>query len=342
MSASKYDIDVDLGDEGTSHRHMVELVGSNRSVLDVGCASGYLAKTLTAFGNTVTGVEYDPAAAAEAEPYLERVVVADLDQVDLAEAVGGQTFDVVVFGDVLEHLRDPLPSLRAARGLLNPGGHVVVSIPNVAHGDVRMSLLLGRFPYGNLGLLDTTHLRFFTRESLQELLGDAGLVATEVRATKAPLFGTELGVRPEEIDPSVVEVLQAQPDATTYQFVFSAVPQDSSTLAAATAWELERTTVDLAQARAELAATHVALDDAGATITQLREQLVAAAGEVADLRDASARVTSAATEQARASSADELARTREHADQLRERLSALEHTRTYRWRHRALRVVGRA
>ena len=335
MSASKYDINVDLGDEGTSHHYMVELIGSNKSVLDVGCASGYLAKTLGAFGNTVTGVEYDPAAAAEAKPHLHRVVVADLDQVDLAEAVGGDSFDVIVFGDVLEHLRDPLPSLRSARRMLNPGGFIVISIPNIAHGDVRMSLLLGRFPYGNLGLLDNTHLRFFTRQSVQELLADAGFVAAQVRTTKAPLFGTELGVRPEEVDQAVVDALLTQPDAMTYQFVLSAVPQDASTLAATTGWELERTTGELAQARAELAATHVALDDANTTIAALREQLVIAAGHAANQH------ASMAAEQAVAAAQDELARTREHSQQLREHLTALEQTRTHRWRHRALRVLGR-
>ena len=337
MSASKYDINVDLGDEGTSHHYMLELIGSNKTVLDVGCASGYLAKTLGAYGNTVTGVEYDAEAAAEAEPHLHRVVVADLDQVDLAEAVGGDCFDVIVFGDVLEHLRDPLPSLRAARRMLNPGGYIVISIPNIAHGDVRMSLLLGRFRYGNLGLLDTTHLRFFTRQSLQELLADAGFVAAQVRTTKAPLFGTELGVRPEEVDQAIVDALLAQPDAMTYQFVFSAVPQDASTLASATGWELERTTAELARARAELAATHVALDDANTTIAALREQLVGAAGHAANQH---ATATTAA-EQATTAARDELARTREHSDQLREHLSALERTRTYKWRHRALRALGR-
>ena len=337
MSASKYDIDVDLGDEGTSHHYMLELIGSNKTVLDVGCASGYLAKTLGAYGNTVTGVEYDAEAAAEAEPHLHRVVVADLDQVDLAEAVGGDCFDVIVFGDVLEHLRDPLPSLRAARRMLNPGGYIVISIPNIAHGDVRMSLLLGRFRYGNLGLLDTTHLRFFTRQSLQELLADAGFVAAQVRTTKAPLFGTELGVRPEEVDQAIVDALLAQPDAMTYQFVFSAVPQDASTLASATGWELERTTAELARARAELAATHVALDDANTTIAALREQLVGAAGHAANQH---ATATTAA-EQATTAARDELARSREHSDQLREHLSALERTRTYKWRHRALRALGR-
>ena len=341
MSASKYDIDVDLGEVGTSHHYMVELVGSNKSVLDVGCASGYLAKTLGAFGNTVTGVEFDPDAAAEATPHLHRVIVADLDRVDLAEAVGGDRFDVIVFGDVLEHLRDPLPPLRAARRLLNPGGYLVISIPNIAHGDVRMSLLLGRFPYGNLGLLDNTHLRFFTRASVQELLTDAGFVAAQVRTTKAPLFGTELGVRPEEVDQAIVDALLTQPDAMTYQFVLSAVPQDASTLTTTTGWDLEATTAELTQARAELAATHVALNDANTTIAALREQLVTAAGHAADDHANTTQHATTAAEHAATTARDELARTREHAHQLRQHLTALEQTRTHRWRHRALRVLRR-
>ena len=253
MSATKYDIDVNLGDEGTSHRYMVEMIGSNKTVLDVGCATGYLAKTLRAFQNTVTGVEYDREAAERARAFAERVVVADLDHVDLRQALDGQTFDVIVFGDVLEHLRDPLPPLRQARSLLAPGGYVVISIPNVAHGDVRMSLLLGRFPYRNLGLLDSTHLRFFTRANLRELLEDAGFAAIEVRTTTAPLFGTELGVDRAEVDPAVVELISADPDALVYQFVLTAVPRDATTIAADTAWGAQEGAAKLAEMAARVA-----------------------------------------------------------------------------------------
>ncbi|AZI58524.1 methyltransferase domain-containing protein [Nakamurella antarctica] len=266
---SKYDISVDLGNEGTSHRFMVELVGSNKSVLDVGCATGYLAQTLNAFGNWVSGVEYDPEAAETARAHMKRVVVADLDNADLAVAMDGEKFDVVVFGDVLEHLRDPLPTLRQARQLLNPDGYIVISIPNVSHGDVRMSLLLGRFQYRNLGLLDTTHLRFFTRDTLQELLTDAGFIATEVRTTKAGLFTTELGVREDEIDPSVIEAIAKDHDATTYQFVLTAVPEGAAGLAQRAAWRLQESENHIAglhenvnQIAAELTATASALADA--------------------------------------------------------------------------------
>src|SRR3954454_17965195 len=112
MPVSKYDTDVDPA-SNTSHAPMLRLVGGNKTVLDVGCATGYLARALRENGCKVSGVEYDPAAAAEAAPALEKLVVGDLEQLDLVEEFAGEVFDVIVFGDVLEHLRDPIPLLRS-------------------------------------------------------------------------------------------------------------------------------------------------------------------------------------------------------------------------------------
>jgi O-antigen biosynthesis protein len=228
MAVSKYDIEVDLAAAPeTSHAKMVDLIGSNKRVLDVGCSTGYLARVLNGLGNTVSGVEYDAAAAKEAEPDLVQLVVGDLETLDLAAQFGEGRFDVVVFGDVLEHLRDPLPVLRSARPLLAAGGSVVISVPNIAHGDIRLALLLGRFRYTKVGLLDETHTHFFTRESLDTFLHDAGFVAVDVRRTYAPLFGTEVGVRPDEVDEAVVERLRQDEEAQTYQFVLRAVRDDA-------------------------------------------------------------------------------------------------------------------
>jgi O-antigen biosynthesis protein len=154
------------------------------------------------------------------------VVVGDLDSMDLAEAFPGETFDVIVFGDVLEHLRDPLPTLRQARTMLSPGGSVVVSVPNIAHGSVRLALLRGKFPYGPLGLLDNTHLRFFTRDGLEDLMREAGLVMIDTRRSVAGIFETELGVKAEDYDPALVAQIEEDLDATTYQFVVRAVRDD--------------------------------------------------------------------------------------------------------------------
>ena len=223
---SKYDTEVDLENSGTSHAIIVDLVGHNKTVLDVGCATGYLARVLREHGCKVSGAEVDPDAAREAEPFLEKVVVGDLDSMNLAAAFSGETFDTIVFGDVLEHLRDPLPTLRQARTLLSPGGSVIVSVPNVAHGAVRLSLLHGKFPYRPLGLLDNTHLRFFTRDGLEDLMREAGLVMIDTRRSVAGIFETELEIKREDYDPALVDEISKDLDATTYQFVVRAVPDN--------------------------------------------------------------------------------------------------------------------
>lgn len=293
MSVSKYDVEVDIAAApDTSHAKMVELIGSNKRVLDVGCSTGYLARVLNALGNTVSGVEYDAAAAKEAEPDLVKLVVGDLEALDLVAEFGESAFDVVVFGDVLEHLRDPMPVLRRARPLLAPGGSVVISVPNIAHGDVRLALLKGRFRYTKLGLLDETHTRFFTRENLDPFLRDAGFVPVDVRRTYAPLFGTEVGVTADEVDPAVVAGLRADPEAETYQFVLRAVRDDAVHLdlglnARAEALDLRvrELTRELAEARAAAADELARTRDQGAEeLRHARDDAAAARAEADRLR----------------------------------------------------------
>src|ERR1700712_3388536 len=140
MPLSKYDIQLDLDQQSnTSHALMVGMVGSNKRVLDVGCDTGYLGEALGALGNTTDGFEVNEVTAEMARTKLRRVEVGDLENTDLVEVFGPGTFAVVVFGQVLEHLRDPLRVLRQARPLLAPGGSVVISTPNIAHGDIRLA-----------------------------------------------------------------------------------------------------------------------------------------------------------------------------------------------------------
>jgi 2-polyprenyl-3-methyl-5-hydroxy-6-metoxy-1,4-benzoquinol methylase len=293
VASSKYDTVVDLADRNNSHTLMVELVGANKRVLDVGCANGYLAEVLGRQGCTVSGVEYDAAAAEEARAHLDRLVVGDLETLDLAAELGTGGFDVVVFGDVLEHLRDPLPVLKQARALLAPGGYVVISIPNVAHGSVRLSLLKGRFDYGPLGLLDETHIRFFTRDNLRALLRDAGFAATDFLRTTAGVFETELRVKAEEFDPQVVEQVLADPDALTYQFVVRAVPDDASYSVTAMREQfeqrLEEAVQEIAALTARVEAAERRTEDVRASmqaeLTAMHEQVVSRDAEIARLDD---------------------------------------------------------
>src|SRR5947207_4854803 len=134
-------------DPHSSHSVILRWLGDGhgRRLLDVGAADGLLSRTLTERGWRVTGVEKEPAVAAAGAPYCERMIVADLDR-GLPD-VGGP-FDTIVYADVLEHLVDPGGALAYVDRDLAPGGDVILSVPNVAHLWMRLSLLAGRFQYG--------------------------------------------------------------------------------------------------------------------------------------------------------------------------------------------------
>lgn len=146
-----------------------------RRLLDIGCGAGGFGAALKAGrpGLVVTGVEIDPAAAAAARDHLDAVLTGDA-----ASGIGqlqDQRFDVIVLNDVLEHVVDPEALLRQLAPLLESGGCVVASIPNVREFFTVTALFFkGRWEYTDEGILDRTHLRFFTRSSLPGLFARGG------------------------------------------------------------------------------------------------------------------------------------------------------------------------
>jgi 2-polyprenyl-3-methyl-5-hydroxy-6-metoxy-1,4-benzoquinol methylase len=222
-------------DPNTSYAKIREMVGSGKRVLDVGCGPGNLATILSRTGNVIVGIDKDDAGLASAQRACERTIAADLDSVKLDELVGDDRFDVVVFADVLEHLRDPVKLLSSSRRVLRDGGNVIVSIPNIAHGAVRLALLHGRFEYQRLGILDDTHLRFYTRESVLRLLSEGGYAAVRLERTTAPVFErSDLVplVRRDDYDAGVVAEILRDEDAETLQFVVRAAPVAEAQIAA--------------------------------------------------------------------------------------------------------------
>lgn len=220
--ASKYETKPNLDDKNTSHALIAAAVGHDKRVLDVGCAAGDFAEVLAGRGCRVTGIELDPDAALRAESYCERVIVGDVERLDVKSELAEETFDVVVFGDVLEHLKEPLAALKRLKPCLRPEGYAVASIPNVAHGSVRLALLRGMFRYRSLGLLDDTHLRFFTRESVEQLFEDAGFLITDMKRTSRGIFDTEVDVGDGLVPEEVLRLIREDPESFTYQFVLTA------------------------------------------------------------------------------------------------------------------------
>jgi 2-polyprenyl-3-methyl-5-hydroxy-6-metoxy-1,4-benzoquinol methylase len=226
--ANKYDTEIDLEDRNRSHTLIVEQVGHDKRVLDVGTSTGYLAKALAQRGCGVTGIGVDLDTARLAEVHCERVIVGDVESLDVSEELAEESFDVIVFGDVLEHLKDPRRTLLRLRPFLRPEGYVVASIPNVAHGSVRLALMQGAFQYRPLGLPDDTHLRFFTREGVEQLLKGAGFEITGLEHTTRDVFDTEIEVDAGSVPEEVLRMVRNDPEALTYQFVVTARPSEGS------------------------------------------------------------------------------------------------------------------
>jgi 2-polyprenyl-3-methyl-5-hydroxy-6-metoxy-1,4-benzoquinol methylase len=145
-------------------------------VLDVGCGFATTSQYIESRGNRVTGIEESADAVVKARGRIGRVVQRDLQDFDgVAADLEGARFDVVVFADVLEHLAWPLGVLRKYLAMLKQTGSVIVSLPNVGLWSVRLAVMTGRFEYEDTGVLDRTHLRFFTRASARRMLDAAGL-----------------------------------------------------------------------------------------------------------------------------------------------------------------------
>jgi O-antigen biosynthesis protein len=217
---SKYETDIDLENKNSSHAMIVELVGSDKRVLDVATSTEQVAKDLGERGCKVTRIEVDPETARQVEEYCETVIIGDVENLDLGNELDDEHFDVIVLGDELEHLKDPLQTLRRLKPCLRAAGYVVASVRNMAHGSVRLALIQGKFHHPSLGLVDDMHLRFFTRESAEQLCKDAGFLITELKSTTRAIFDTEKDRK--QIPDEVLRLVQGDPEASTYQFVLTA------------------------------------------------------------------------------------------------------------------------
>jgi len=204
--------------EHGGHERLLALAGHPERVLDVGCAGGYLSKRFAEQGATVIGIELDEEAAAQAREFCDELHIGDVETMELPFEEG--SFDAIVCGDLIEHLRDPVAFLRRIRPFLRRGGRLVLTTPNVANWAMRFGLLAGRWRYTERGILDRTHTHLFTKKTLEEALELAGyeILAFDVTAP-VPLVGTP-GV--ERIAHSLARV---RPSLLAYQFVVAATPR---------------------------------------------------------------------------------------------------------------------
>lgn len=227
----KYLSVIDVNNKNNSHTIAIDLIQKHSSgrllrILEVGCSAGYLGAYLKTLGHTVIGVEMDPISAKEASEWLDAVYCQNIQSYYIENPL--EKFDAILFGDVLEHIANPAEVLISTHEFLNKDGIVIASIPNVAHHAIRAMLLQGSWDYSDLGILDRTHLQFFTKSSLYELFKishynviDSGEVHLSVQQVSSMC---NLKLNPGAVG-LVQEHYSDDKTGSIFQFVFAARPQ---------------------------------------------------------------------------------------------------------------------
>ncbi|MBS0403038.1 MAG: methyltransferase domain-containing protein [Proteobacteria bacterium] len=236
---------------------LLRRVPSGASVLELGPGPGAMTQVLRARGHEVAVVENDPAALQALRPLGVQAVEGDLDGRAWLEALQGRRFDAILACDVLEHLRSPEQVLKELAGLLQPMGSLVISLPNIAYAGVLAALRAGMFDYADKGLLDRTHMRFFTRRSIEQMLMDCGWVPLAWEANRVPVAQSEFAWYFEAMpDAWRQHLLTGWTDFDVYQWMVVAAPARDSR-----DWEAVQVRAEASQLRAELQAlrlTHAA------------------------------------------------------------------------------------
>ena len=215
LKSSRYEIS-SKRDRFSRDHLFIEEARKYRSILECGCSTGFLSRQLAAGGSRVVGIEIDSEAADQARQFCARVLSLDLNLPDWSKAVGEQ-FDLVTYGDVLEHLLDPQAVLHETKNVLGPGGRVLISLPNIAYWTMRVKLLLGRFEYESMGLLDYTHLRFFTVQTARKLIEQAGYRIVHFH----PVMGAKFT---SHFRPMLQRLTNLFPNSLAFQMLFLAEP----------------------------------------------------------------------------------------------------------------------
>lgn len=224
--AGKYDVNFDPNYTWDPLYLVVKRIKENSTVLEFGPANGRLTKYLQEQKRcTVDIVEYDMQSGTEAAEFSRYACLGEKNgniELDFwVNAFASNKYDYIIFADVLEHLRNPEAALKKCKQFLKTSGEIIISIPNVAHNAIVLSLLDGKFPYMDTGLLDRTHVFFFTKETILTMLRELGyLVYYLDRITRKP-EDSEFKNTYNEFSQEAQSVLKFREEGETYQYVIS-------------------------------------------------------------------------------------------------------------------------
>lgn len=212
---------------GTTQAKFLDEIEPGSTVLECGSATGYMTRFMSEKLNAkVYIVEYEKKAFDIAINYAEGGLCADLMGNEWREYFRGFKFDYILFADVLEHVYDPSYVLQSATALLKPEGKMLVSVPNIGHNDILMSLYEDNWTYKPIGLLDETHIRFFGRNNLDAFFNKAGLTIIKKDFVAKDYEDTEHKMKFDNVNSKLLEALKLRDYGNIYQFVMIAQRTD--------------------------------------------------------------------------------------------------------------------
>ena len=216
----KYNAGLDLYRDNTLAK-MLKWVKPGALVLEFGPGNGRMTKYMKEELNCqIYAVEIDPEAAKDCLPYTEKILTDDIESYEWLKSFQSVSFDCIIFADVLEHLHDPAQVLLKASSLLQEDGAVLVSVPNLAHNSVLLNLFNNKFEYTTTGLLDNTHIHFFTYHSLIKLFAETGLVPVVEDACYSEVGQNEVNAGYHEVEPALQNILRQRMYGNVYQYIF--------------------------------------------------------------------------------------------------------------------------
>jgi len=221
-----YKVDLSLSDRNDVRVIAHDYIGENNNVLDVGCACGDFGKLLLDKNCNVYGMEYDKESVAIASA---TDAYKTIHQIDLNCFNGNEYeqyysfFDSIVFLDILEHLVNPERALTYFTKFLKEDGNLIISLPNVSFCDIKLGLLNNEFTYSDTGILDKTHLKFYTHKSIAEMLSRLGFEICDCKPKVA--FFSQNGVK---MPMPIMHYIKKDPHSFVYQYVIKVKPSDKS------------------------------------------------------------------------------------------------------------------
>lgn len=221
---SKYDCELDL-DSKNSLSIIIKMLKPNSKILEFGPANGRLTKYLNKVMEcNVDIVEIDEEAGLNAAQYSNKSFLGeqfgDIEKYIWLDELKNEKYDFIIFADVLEHLRNPFEVVKKCKSILNKNGSVVLSVPNIAHNSIIIDLINDEFKYNNLGLLDNTHINFFSYKRLMRMIENNGYVSVNQESVNFQVGENEIKNDYSYIDKKISKVLRQREKGTIYQYVF--------------------------------------------------------------------------------------------------------------------------